>query len=444
MLLVPFAAVMLMALKSSKTPVSSPEPTAQQIISALPSLRADSETGKAMAIVLKKLHADPDSVNAWITLGDILAQEQRGSGSTVFYTHAEAAYRRALKLAPRKADAMTGLAWVYGGRHQFLESIEWAQRALEVDPNSVAAHGIMSDAALEQGDYDLAFDHCQKMTNLRPDLSSWSRGSHLLWMTGSGSRATALMHMAIRAGAPFAENTAWCRARLAMMYLHDGALLPAAQALEPALKSAPDNTHVLLAAALIASAEGDLDGAAAQFNKVLEHGANHDALVALGDLCAAKGDKAAAEEYYARVEALHVANTAAGAHDHTSMAKFYADHDRKLDQAQKLADQHKGTRNVTEADVLAWVCYKNGDLRRAVESINKAMSLGTPDPEIYFHAGMIAMDVGDRVAAHKHLQRALSMNPRFHPLHAEVARATIDKISTRESAVTSSASARSK
>ena len=85
---------------------------------------------------------------------------------------------------------MNGMAWVAGGRHVFDQSIEWANRALKIDPGNAPARGIIGDAALELGDYDRAFDEYQKMMDLRPDLSSWSRGAWLLWLTGNPSKAT--------------------------------------------------------------------------------------------------------------------------------------------------------------------------------------------------------------------------------------------------------------
>jgi tetratricopeptide (TPR) repeat protein len=412
-----------------RTVATAPE-TPSEILARIPPLPAVSEAAEALRLAREQVLASPGKADAWLRLGESLAQAQRSSNDAACYDHAETAYRRALELAPRSVEAMTGLAWVFGGRHRFAWSVEWAKRALAIDADHHPAHGILGDAALEQGDYEAAFGHYQTMMDLRPDLSSWSRGAHLLWLTGHKTQAIALMERAIRSGAPFAENTAWCRVRLATMLLHDGALVPAAQALAPALKSLPENPQVLLAAGRIATAQDDLAGAQRYFEKVLERGANHDALVALGDLCLARGDRAAAEEYFARVDQLHATNRAAGIHDHTSMAKFLADHDRRLDEALKLAEEHRETLNVLEADVLAWVCYKTGDLPRAAATMKKALSQHTPDPEMHFHAGMIAAASGDRPSAQRHLQTALSLNPRFHPLHATSAREALETLGT--------------
>ena len=109
----------------------------------------------------------------------------------------------------------------------------------------------------------------------------------------------------------------------------------------------------------------------------------------LGDLSAAKGDKDEAEKYYAQAEALYQQNRAAGMDDPMLMAKFYADHDRHLDDALRLAEERKLTKNVLEADILAWVYFKNGDQPHAIAAMKLALSRKTAEAEMQYHAGMI-------------------------------------------------------
>ena len=85
------------------------------------------------------------------------------------------------------------------------------------------------------------------MLDLRPDLSAYSRAAHLLFVTGDVRRAAWLMGKAINAAAPYAENTAWCRAQLALMHLATGNLVAAEQIVEQAIIQAPHNYHVLFA-----------------------------------------------------------------------------------------------------------------------------------------------------------------------------------------------------
>ncbi len=364
----------------------------------------------------------------WLVLGDALAQRQRDTGDAAWYAPAEAAYATACSLDPACADAMTGLAWVHGGRHQFPQSVQWAKKALEVDDLHPGAHGIIGDAALELGDMDRAFECYQKMMDLKPDLSSYSRGAWLVWMTGDSRKGRWLMEKAISAGSPQAENTAWCRSRLALMQFHEGALLAAAQTVDQGLRQAPRHVPLLLMQGRVKTALNDDAAAVHAFEAVLALGSNHEALAGLGDLHLARGRTQEAEVFFTRVEALHADNVAKGIHDHSQMARFYASHDRNLESAVRLASEHGSSANTYDADTLAWVSLKSGDVPKARKAILSALQAGTPDAEIFFHAGMIAAAMHDTVGAKKFLSRAMSLNPRFHPLQAQVASSKLEEL----------------
>jgi hypothetical protein len=93
---------------------------------------------------------------AWAALGDAFMQKARETADASYYGRAEQAFERARALDPAGADALVGLAWVQSARHEFERSIESARQALAVDAANAAAYGLLGDAALELGDYDLA------------------------------------------------------------------------------------------------------------------------------------------------------------------------------------------------------------------------------------------------------------------------------------------------
>ncbi|MBC8127735.1 MAG: tetratricopeptide repeat protein [Gloeobacteraceae cyanobacterium ES-bin-144] len=403
------------------TPAHISAPTPEAVLGRMPLPDTTTTTGKLLAAALQKTRTSPSDPKNWILTGDVLAQLQRETEAPRYHDAAEAAYLEALRRAPKSAAALAGMAWVTGGRHQFDKSIEWGNQALAADPECIDALGILGDAALELGDYDLAFEHYQKMMDLRPDLSSWSRGAHLLWLSGETNKAMTLMAKAIAAGAPFAENTAWCRVQMATMLFHQGALPPAEDTIRPLLEAESRNSHLLLLAARIAAAKGDFSLAEKHYHTLLEAGPHPQAYAGIGNLMNAQGKAEAAAEFYLKVENLHTAHVKDGVHDHGFMAKFLADTDRNLIEALRMAEEHKLTKNVQEADTLAWVYYKNGMLPQAVAAMKTALSQKTPDPEIHYHAGMIASAYGDLTSARKHLKQALAMNPHFSLTQAPLA-----------------------
>lgn len=408
---------------------ASPEQplTPEAILASIPAAAVLKPTAIDGEILKWKEQArrQPDKAVSWVNLGDALMQKGREVVDPHFYDYAEKAYQKALSLDSANAGALTGMAWVSGGRHQFVESIAWAEKALALAPRDHAAYGLIGDAQVEQGDYEAAFGSYQKMLDIRPDISSYSRGAQILHLTGDTSKAIWLMQKAVRAGGPYAENTAWCRAQLVDMLMNTGSLLPAEQVATDALKKTPNNYNVLVAAGRVKEARRDYAGAIQIYQQAVAVSPQHRALVALGDLYLKTGKKAEAEAQFAQVEKTHEEHKKHGSHDELYMARFFADHDRNLPRALAIAETHKDTKNPVEADSVAWCYHKNGKAAEAKAIIDRALAVGAPDASRLFHAGMIYARLGERGPASKYLYQALSINPYFSLLDAPIAAATL-------------------
>ena len=381
-------------------------------------------TDKEMAKWLVKARLNPADGAAWTNLGDTLMQKARETANPTYYDHAERVYGNALAHNAQNSDAMTGMAWVNGERHIFDKSIEWANKAIAINPKNNIAFGLIGDAQVELGDYEGAYKSLQTMLDIRPDLSSYSRGAYLLYLTGDNRKARWLMSKAILSGAPYAENTAWCRAQLGQILLSDGNLLAAEQVLKESMKLTPNNVQVLAAMAKVKTARKDYRGAIALYEKINAQTPQHNATVALGDLYTVMGDKTNADKAYAEVLALHERNKGT-LHDHMQLAQFYADHDQNPVEAVRLAEEHKTTGNVFEADILAWAYYQNGQYEDAQKAITTAMRYHTPDAKMLYHAGMIALKRNDLPNGRKMIYQALSVNPDFNVLASAKAAETL-------------------
>jgi len=380
-------------------------------------MTSDEAVAKAEAATKEK----PGDVT-WTRLGDAFMQKGRETADVTYYSRAEAAYRKALAANPRSIGALVGMAWVNGGRHEFERSVEWAKKALALDPDRPDAYGLLGDAAVEMGDYDGAFAQYQKMLDLRPDISSYSRGAHLLFLAGDIRKATLLMTKAIGTGGPYAENTAWCRAQWALMQFSVGAYVPAAQILAEGLAATPNNYQLLAAMGRVKAALKDYDAAIDYYKKAEAIVPQHEVVVALGDIYSLQGKKKEAAEQYALVDVIHKLNQANGVIGDMQMAQFFADHDRNLDEAVRMAEAEYAVRpNVYVADTLAWCYYKTGKIAEAGKMIAKAMSQGTPEAMFRYHQGAILEKAGQIPQAKTALYQALSISPNFHPLAAMAA-----------------------
>src|SRR4030095_3481640 len=360
-----------------------------------------------------------DDPSGWPALCDAVMQKAAEPADSAYYRRAELAFERARALDAADVPATVGLARVHSARHEFEKSIEWARRAPELDPKNAGAYGLLGDAALELGDYEAATEHYQQMLDLRPDISSYSRSAHLLFVTGDARRAAWLMDRAIKAGAGYAENTAWCRGQLALMHLNTGNLLAAEQVVEQAMSLTPANYHVLFAQGRVRAARKDYAGAIESYRRASVIAPQHEVVVALGQLYVVTGDRASADKQWTVVETIDKLNKANGVTGDLQLARFLADLERRLPEALSIAqEEYRRRPNVFAADALAWAYYKNGRYAGAKRAIAKALTQHTPD------AGFL-------VAAQPYLAQALSLNPAFNPLDAPVAEATLADLGTQ-------------
>ena len=403
-----------------------PMAAAGQRVDPTPARAVTSDDEITKAVEVTRTHP---SDTAWSHLGDVFMQKARETFDLSYYARAEAAYRKAIDLNATQADALAGMAWVESARHEFEQSIDWANRALAVQPNRPDAYGLLGDAAVEMGDYDKAFEHYQKMLDIRPDISSYSRAAHLLFLTGDVKKATWLMMKAIAAGAPYAENTAWCRAQLALMQFAEGAYLPASQVLADALTKAPGNYHVLAALGKVKAALKDYPAAIDYYKQAEAVVPQHEVVVALGDIYALQGNQRDADAQYALVEVIRKLNRANGVIGDLQWVQFSTDHDRNLPQALRMAESEYKTRpNVYAADILAWCYFKNSMIPDARRYIDKALSRKTPEAMFLYHKGVIYAASRETATARTALYQALSLNPNFHPIESAAAMKRINEL----------------
>jgi len=102
--------------------------------------------------------------------------------------------------------------------HDFSNALITASKAVEINPNNAQIYGALVDANVELGNYPKAVEMADKMVSIRPDLRSYSRVSYLREIHGDVPGAIEALDMAIKAGYPGQEATAW--ARLTLGHIH--------------------------------------------------------------------------------------------------------------------------------------------------------------------------------------------------------------------------------
>jgi tetratricopeptide (TPR) repeat protein len=366
---------------------------------------------------------------AYVELGGAYLQKARETGDPTYYNRSEDALLRALALAPGSASAMSLLGAVSLGRHQFREALDWAEQSLEIDASYGNTYGVLGDAQIELGQYQDGIESFQTMVDLKPNIDSYARVSYARELTGDIDGAIEAMQMAVAAGTPGTEPTAWARVHLGDLYFNSGRIDQAAGHYEDALRDFNGYFLALAALGKAAAAQGRYNEAINLYEGALAIIPQPAILAALGDLYARTGDRARAEAQYDTVEFIARLATTNQPVYNRELVLFYADHDRNLDQALELATRELAVRqDIYGYDALAWVLYRKGRLHEAAGFIEQAMQLGTQDPNLYYHAGMIRYRLGDREAARRYLEHALDSNPHFSVLHEDHARKALSEL----------------
>ncbi len=81
-------------------------------------------------------------------------------------------------------------------------------------------------------------------------------------------------------------------------------------------------------------------------------------------------------------------------------------------------------------DALAWALLADGRAKQAVRHADASLALGTADPRLLAHAGLVHAAVGHRARATELLTAALEMSPMFDPILAPRAQATLAQLTS--------------
>jgi tetratricopeptide (TPR) repeat protein len=221
---------------------------------------------------------------------------------------------------------------------------------------------------------------------------------------------------------------AWCRAQLGNELINVRRLEEGEREIDRALHFFPDYHLALAAKGRARLLAHDVDSAIKYYKLAENRVPLPDYAIALGDIFASLGRTEEATREYQFVEFVEKSGAMDGTYS-LQLALFWADHNTRLDDALQIAQRERAIRSdIYTYDVLAWCLLKNGRFPEARAAMNDALRLGTRDPRLFYHAGMIANAQGDRRNAAKFLKAALEINPDFDLLQSNIARRTLKEI----------------
>ncbi|HSL41985.1 MAG TPA: tetratricopeptide repeat protein [Anaerolineales bacterium] len=379
-----------------------------------------------------RIKKNPQDAVSYHLLAAQYVRQARETGDVAGYQRAETALKEALRLAPNYGQANASLASVHYAQHDFLPALELAQQVYEKNPKITDALATIGDAQLALGYYreaEAAYRELSEKVATPPVLA---RLAALEELKGNPETALELMHRAaegaVQAGGT-QESVAWYVLRVGDMYFNMGQYKQAGNHYEAALRIF-DNYHLALAGlGKVRAAQSRYEEAIDYYERAIQMVPQPEYLAALGDLYSMTSHPEQAQLQYRTVEYI---GKLAGLNQqiyNRQLANFYSDHDLHLKEALRLALAELDVRkDIYGYDAAAWAQYKNDHFEEAQALMAHALSLGTRDARLYYHAGMIEHALGNDQAARNLLEEALSINPQFSVLEAEEARRTLETL----------------
>lgn len=379
-----------------------------------------------IARLQQHLRQAPDDGNGLAQLGAWYLQKARETADPGYHRKAREALQQSVEKDPDDLVAVTNLGVLALAEHRFQEAVTWGERAQRLSPDSAAPHGVIGDALVELGRYPAAFQAFQEMVQRRPDLNSYARVSYAREMTGDIEGAIEAMRVAAQSGGA-GEAAAWAWSQLGQLrWTYRGDLDQADRDFQQALARQPGYAPGLAGLARVAGGRGQLERAidlgrsAATLLPTQEH------VALLADLLRAAGRNREAAQQEGLGRSLLQLGRAAGVDNDMEDALYEADLGDNAASAVETAQRaYRNRPSVKGADALAWALFRAGRAGEAQAPMAAALSLGSQDPLVHYHAGRVALAAGDTRSAQRHLAAALSANPHFSFRYADDARAAL-------------------
>jgi tetratricopeptide (TPR) repeat protein len=348
---------------------------------------------RTIATMREKVAASPSDAASAVMLADALLRQTRVSGNAGLANEAERVLLAVLEKDGERYDARRMLAATYLSQHRFADALREAQRCQTMRADDAWVYGVIGDAHIERGEYDAAFDAFDRMTAIKPTAAAYARVSYARELQGDLTGALQTMQMAAQATSPHdPESIAWHRAQLGELFLQMGKLADARREFLGAGHAFPGHPFAASGLARVAAASGDTRGALDIVMALLATTPTPADLAFSGDLLAKLGQSEAAEQQYRLAEAAWRSD----APEPSRLARFFAEHGRRLDEAIAIGEQARIDRNdIFTADALAWAYYQIGEIDKARTMIALALRTGTRDRTIREHADAIARARGD-------------------------------------------------
>jgi len=320
-------------------------------------------------------------------LGWLFVSKARASFDPGFYKLAEQCALCLEDKKPHNPEALLLRGHVLLSLHRFKEA-EPLARELVTRRGLSHDYALLGDVLMELGLLDEAIVAYQKMADLRPDLESYARAAHVRWLKGDLTGAIEAMQTAIQSSSPLdPETAAWVYSRMASYQLQAGDLRQGLKYSDAALQFQTNYPPALLARGRLLLAEGQATEAIEPLRQAEALNPLPEYQWTLLEALRANGESDPALE--------KKLNDHGAANDPRTYALYLASQNQNPALAVQLAQNELQTRSDTFThDALAWALASAGKFDQAGYEMEQALSQGTQDARLFYHAGIIQENLG--------------------------------------------------
>jgi tetratricopeptide (TPR) repeat protein len=357
---------------------------------------------------------DPSGGMALGQLALFYMRRARATGDYQDVLRSEAAARKSLNnRSPHNTRARQALAASLLSEHRFGDALGIAKELCDREASNAAFRASLGEIQMELGHYDDAGASFATVAGNTSDLSVAPRLARWAELRGHPDSAYRLLNASLlavidRRDVP-AEQKAWFWMRMGDLQFRRGMIGEAASDYQRGLDVHADDYRLLSAMAKLEAARHDWKLAIEYGERSVAVSFDPATLGAISDAYAGLGDSARADEY---AHAMEVAVSKQATAYHRAWSLFLLDHHRRVGEVLAKAQEELETRrDIYGYDVVAWALHASGRDREARDMMTHALSLGTQDAMLYYHAAMIDRALGGDAIAARELAHARTLNP---------------------------------
>ena len=357
-----------------------------------------------------------------------LLQRVRATEDPSFYRGVDRELAAARRLDPDNAAVALVQGELAMSRHNFREGLSCGRRALRLAPDTVRPLGLIADAQIELGRYEAAERTLQRLVELKPGISAYTRISYFRELHGDLDGAAKALRLAVSAAGSKPSDSVDVRTLLGHLELARGRTAAGEQILRDVLRQRPGHPKALDGLADVEMANGRPRAALARWRKLTAAVPSPHYATDVVELSLAFGLHAEAERAIDRVRALDRRLEAAGANVASEAAVFEADYGSPAKALALARRAYAEAPAVQRADALGWALTRAGRPAEAIRYAREAMRLGTGEPMFLYHGAIAAKEAGRKPLARRWLRRLLAEDAGFSPLHEPRARRALREL----------------